>query len=521
MSEARKSARQSIFKAEGLQEVLSRSIEQIQKTYLADQIPWVIGYSGGKDSTAVLQLVWLAISKLPPRDRRKAIHVISTDTLVENPVVAAWVDRSHEVMGENAARLGLPIYPHKLTPDVQSTFWVNLIGRGYPAPRPKFRWCTERMKIRPADEFISDVVKQNGEAIVVLGTRKAESSVRAARMTANDEGRVRENLSSHSSLPNAFIYSPIAEWTNDDVWLFLLQVKNPWGHDNKALLSMYQGASPDAECPVVLDTSTPSCGDSRFGCWVCTLVEKDKSMSAMIQNDEEREWMAPLLELRNALDEPDHDKRDFRRMSGTVQLFTRDDRPIPGPYTQATREEWLRRLLTAQEVVRNHPTAPPEVRGIELVTQDELHEIRRIWVVEKYEVEDRLPTIYAEATGRKFLAKKLDDKQPFGAEEMTILKSAAEDDQIHFELVRELLQVQRSYRTAGRRAKLYERLEDAFKRGFYNDVEDATGRAARRRDLRDLLEAVGEAGNAGQNAAAALQGELGEFAEIQKSETAK
>lgn len=521
MSETPKSARQSIFKSAGFKETLSQSIEQIQKTYLSDQIPWVIGYSGGKDSTAVLQLVWLALSKLAPKDRRKRVHVISTDTLVENPVVAAWVDRSHEVMGENAAQLGLPIYPHKLTPDVQNTFWVNLIGRGYPAPRPKFRWCTERMKIRPADAFISDVIKQNGEAIVVLGTRKAESSVRAARMTANDEGRFRENLSSHSSLPNAFIYSPIAEWTNDDVWLFLLQVKNPWGHDNKSLLSMYQGASQDAECPVVLDTSTPSCGDSRFGCWVCTLVEKDKSMSAMIQNDEEKEWMAPLLELRNALDEPDHDKRDFRRMSGTVQLFNNDNRPIPGPYTQATREDWLRRLLAAQEIVRNHPKAPQEVRGIELVTQDELHEIRRIWVAEKYEVEDRLPTIYAEATGRSFAAKRLDDTQPFGAEEMTILKNAAGEDQIHFELVRELLQVQRSYRTSSRRAKLFERLEEAFKRGFYNDVEDATGRAARRRNLGALLETVGEIGNEGEAAAKALQRELEELTEGQKSEAAK
>ena len=521
MSEAPRTTRQSVFKASGFQGALSQSIEQIQRIYCADQIPWVIGYSGGKDSTAVLQLVWLALSKLPNEDRRKAVHVISTDTLVENPVVAAWVDRSHEVMGENAAREGLPIYPHKLTPDVQNTFWVNLIGRGYPAPRPKFRWCTERMKINPADQFISDVVKQNGEAIVVLGTRKAESSVRAARMNASDEGRVRENLSSHNSLPNAFIYSPISEWTNDDVWLFLLQVKNPWGHDNKALLSMYQGASPDAECPVVLDTSTPSCGDSRFGCWVCTLVEKDKSMSAMIQNDEEKEWMAPLLELRNALDEPDHDKRDFRRMSGAVQLFNKDTRPIPGPYTQATREDWLRRLLTAQEVVRNHAKAPPEVRGIELITQDELHEIRRIWVIEKYEVEDRLPVIYAETTGRSFDAKRLDDSQPFGETEMTILKQVAGEDQIHFELVRELLQVQRSYRSSGRRAKLFERLEEAFKRGFYNDVEDATARAARRRNLGTLLDAVGDAGSGSTEAARALQEELGELEQSQKPGTAQ
>jgi DNA sulfur modification protein DndC len=244
-------------------------------------------------------------------------------------------------------------------------------------------------------------------------------------------------------------------------------------------------------------------------------------MSAMIQNDEEKEWMAPLLELRNALDEPDHDKRDFRRMSGAVQLFNKDTRPIPGPYTQATREDWLRRLLTAQEVVRNHPKAPPEVRGIELITQDELHEIRRIWVIEKYEVEDRVPVIYADTTGRTFCAKRLDDSQPFGETEMTILKQVTGEDQIHFELVRELLQVQRSYRSSGRRAKLFERLEEAFKRGFYNDVEDATARAARRRNLGTLLEAVGDASSEGTDAAKALQEELGDLAKFQKSEVAE
>lgn len=495
--------RKSAF-ANGFWPAIEALIASIQETYQADEIPWVVGYSGGKDSTAVLQLVWMAVSQLPPHVKRKPVHVITTDTLVENPVVAAWVDRSHVVMGEAADRAGLKIFPHKLVPGITNTFWVNLIGRGYPAPRPKFRWCTTRMKIKPADAFISDVVRRNGEAIVVLGTRRAESTVRAARINANDEGSVRANLSSHVSLENAFIYSPIQEWSNDDVWTFLLQVINPWGFDNKALLNLYQGASPDAECPVVLDTSTPSCGDSRFGCWVCTLVEKDKSMTAMIQNDEDKEWMAPLLAFRDALDQPDHDIRDFRRMGGAVTLFSRDDKPIPGPYTQAARESWLRQLLEAQEVVRNHPKAPEPVRGIELITEAELHEIRRIWVVEKYELEDSLPTIVEAATGRKFSGRDLDETQPFGPAEMALLKRVTGDDQMHFELIRELLEVERSYRTASRRAKLFPRLEEAFKRGFYTDVDDATQRAVRRRTLGGFVDgAVSEHGDL-HGAAAAL-----------------
>ena len=214
------------------------------------------------------------------------------------------------------------------------TFWVNLIGRGYPAPRPKFRWCTERLKIKPSNTFIREMVQAHGEAILVLGTRKAEQSGRSHRMTALEERRVRDLLSPNDSLPNCLVYSPVEDWSNDDVWIFLMQANNPWGYSNKELLTMYQGASADGECPLVVDASTPSCGDSRFGCWTCTLVDKDKSMSAMIQNDEEKEWMLPLLELRNELDvADDRHLRDFRRMNGSVQLF--HDRPIPGPYTQA------------------------------------------------------------------------------------------------------------------------------------------------------------------------------------------
>jgi DNA sulfur modification protein DndC len=218
----------------------------------------------------------------------KPVRVITTDTLVEQPLVAAWVDTSQARMREAAREQGLPIVPHKLTPEVEDSFWVNLIGKGYPAPRQKFRWCTERLKIRPSNQFIRNGVRASGEAILVLGTRKAESQARAGRMSAQKTLRIRDLvLRPNANLPNSLVYTPIEDWSNDDVWLYLMQVKNPWGHDNNTLLGMYQGASEGGECPLVVDTTTPSCGTSRFGCWVCTARDKDRSMEAMIKNDED------------------------------------------------------------------------------------------------------------------------------------------------------------------------------------------------------------------------------------------
>jgi DNA sulfur modification protein DndC len=487
-------AQPSAFKPQGFKTTVDALCAEIRELYLADEVPWIIGYSGGKDSTATLQLVWMAVAGLPIEQRKKTVHVISTDTLVENPVVSAWVGQSLTTMKKASSNQALPITPHKLTPSIGNTFWVNLIGKGYPAPRHKFRWCTERLKINPSNTFIQNVVKKNGEAILVLGTRKAESTRRYANMTKHEEGRVRDRLSPNSSLPGSLVYTPIENWSNDDVWFFLMQTPNPWGYNNRDLLGMYAGASSDGECPLVVDTSTPSCGDSRFGCWVCTLVEQDKSMSAMIQNDQEKEWMMPLLEIRNALDfrpaqdasdeekerkrvETDRHLRDFRRMSGAVQFTERGVTVIPGPYLQSARETWLRKLLNAQTWIRRN--GPKDVRDITLITLEELQEIRRIWVVDKHEMEDVLPRIYREETGEPYPGKPLDDNLVLGAEQMNTLGELCGEDRLHYELTRELLSVTNQQRSSGRRSGLFDQLEKAFGKHFYDDKSDALDRAKR------------------------------------------
>lgn len=88
--------------------------DTVRNLYLADDIPWVIGYSGGKDSTATLQLVWLAIEELPAEQLKNAkkIHVINTDTMVESPVISKWVQDSLEIMNIRAEQSGLPFVTH-------------------------------------------------------------------------------------------------------------------------------------------------------------------------------------------------------------------------------------------------------------------------------------------------------------------------------------------------------------------------------------------------------------------------
>ncbi|QIR41097.1 DNA phosphorothioation system sulfurtransferase DndC [Tolypothrix sp. PCC 7910] len=466
---------------------------EIQELYCLDEIPWVVGYSGGKDSTATLQLIWNAIAGLSPEQRKKPVHVITTDTLVENPIVSAWVRNSLQQMKDVAKEQGMPVQPHLLYPAVKDTFWVNLIGKGYPAPRNRMRWCTERLKIKPTDGFIRDVIQANGEVILVLGTRKAESVKRSITMAKHREWRIRDRINTNPNRPNSLIYLPIEDWRTDEVWIYLNQWQNPWGYSNKDLFTMYRGATADNECPLVVDTSTPSCGDSRFGCWVCTIVNKDKSMEAMIQNDEEKEWMQPLLDIRNELDiRDDRDKRDFRRIWGEVQLFERNVdgevsvEPIHGPYTKYWREYWLRKVLEAEAQVRC--TAPENMRDITLITLEEMSEIRRIWLEEKHEFDDSLPRIYHEVTGEVFHDPRPGaDNSLLGSDEWEVLEEICADDAMHLELMAKLLDTERQFRKMVRRVGIYDSLEKCFNTSS-RSKEEAVKNAHLKRDLKTAID---------------------------------
>lgn len=466
------------------------AIKNTQDLYLSDSLPWVIGYSGGKDSTATLQLVWNAVAQLPPEQRTKTIHVISTDTLVENPVVAIWVTNSLQAMREAASAQQMPIIPHRLVPAVEDRFWVNLIGKGYPAPRPMFRWCTSRLKINASNTFITELASRSGEAILVLGTRRAESSARDKVLTRY-ENSTRELLSRNSdaSLDRVWVYTPVSSWSTDDVWEYLIENPNPWGYNNMDLFHIYRGATPDSECPLVVDKSTPSCGDSRFGCFVCTMVTEDKSMQAMIQNDDEKLWMKPLLDFRNEYLKTDGDRsvREFTKMDGSLQIqfmnIKGEKNVSGGKFGKVVDERIVRRLDSLNEdgyplpnrrvliretrvgetdgkkvervyeyekvaVLVHGPYTqayrqqmlsallkaqelvreklPATIADFSVITPEELEEIRRIWVIEKREFDDALPVIFREATGREYDLPSLDEAAPFRPDVVRLLNQICE-----------------------------------------------------------------------------------------------
>ena len=278
-----------------LENTLQDLLDEIQYVYLSDERPWIIGYSGGKDSTVVTHLVYTMLKQLPLEKRHKNVYIVSSDTLVENPLIKQYLDQMLQQIQTAAdpSHDDLPITVKKVTPSPDNSFWANIIGRGFPTPRTNgtFRWCTDRLKIAPSGKYIQSIIEeQDTEVVVLLGVRKAESLARKKRM----EGRelLGHLLNRHETIKKAFVYPVIAKLTTSDVWDILgaNQRKTAWGGDNNQLINLYSGAD-SGECPFAgissKDKQQQSCGQSRFGCWVCTVVKEDKSLNGFIRSGHE------------------------------------------------------------------------------------------------------------------------------------------------------------------------------------------------------------------------------------------
>lgn len=413
--------------------------------------PWVIGFSGGKDSTVLLTLVWLALKKikenvLAPFQLRRPVYVICNDTLVENPIISSYVDDVLSQIEKKAREEDMPIFVRKTIPKLEDSFWVNVIGKGYPVPNTAFRWCTEKMKIKPTARFITEQVDECGEAIILIGTRKAESATRARSIKKHEIHGQR--LTHHTLLHNTYVYAPIKELMLEEVWYIVNAIPCPWGFDNSVLFNIYLDASADDyECPtVVTDKSHGSCGQSRFGCWVCTVVKDDKSMRSLIKNG--REWMRPLYDFRMELDSE-------RNILENRMPFRRDGRRAVndmGPYIFKYRAKILKRLLEVQHELQQ---VDPKIR---LISDQELIAIQVNWYRDfnfGYQVSEIYNSIYKESF---IMEENVKNKL-----EADLMREVCINNPEEGELIEQLLLLQKSKSLMQRRRGLKNEIESRLK----------------------------------------------------------
>ena len=400
---------------------------EIIDQYLYDEDatrPWIIGFSGGKDSTMLLQTVWNALRKIEPLILTRQVYVVCNDTLVENPRIVKFINKTLKKVQAAANLQQIPLIVEEIIPKLDDSFWVRLIGLGYPAPNKFYRWCTERLKINPTTRLITEKIGENGAAIILLGTRSDESSNRAASIKKHEI--IGKRLRKHQ-LQNAFVYAPLKDITTNELWQYLNQVPPPWGGTHKELVTLYRNANA-GDCPLVIDDTTPSCGNSRFGCWTCTVVNKDKSMEGLIENGED--WMQPLADIRNFLIETRDNPeiwREKRRRNGQI------DENLWGPLKFTTRVEILRRILKAQKAIE-------DTEGVELITHQEMVLIQFHWFRDLF-FKTKVSDVYNKIYKAKFDMSKQLEKQK---QESDLLSKCCKQEPKDVELIHDLLALQKT-----------------------------------------------------------------------------
>ena len=437
---------------------INHIISEIKDQYLLlDDFhrPWIIGFSGGKDSTALLQLVWLALKQITPEQRQRKIYVVCNDTLVENPIVVDYVTRVLEKIQQAAVQQGLPIEVQKTIPRLEDSFWVNIVGRGYPVPNNGFRWCTDKMKIKPTSRFITNQVSENGEAIILIGTRSEESATRAKSIKKH---AIRgKRLTKHPNQHNTYVYSPIQDLKLEEVWYIINAMSSPWGADNSQLFQIYVDASADDyECPtMVTDKSHSSCGQSRFGCWTCTVVKEDKSMTALV--DKGYEWLRPLLDLRESMVEQRNVSENRMPTRRNGQPAIDDDGHKKGTYTIKYRAHLLKQILETQKKVQEHNPK------LELISNHELVAIQVIWNRDLY-FDYMVAAIYNRVYNKELEMKTNDEKLQ---KEIGLLREVCEDDPTDFKLIQELLILQKNKALLNRKRGLKDDMERLIEKYIY------------------------------------------------------
>ena len=515
-------------------DLIKTTIELIKKVYLSNKLPFVVGYSGGKDSTLTLQLIFEALMELEPDQLTNEVFVISSDTLVETPPVINQILKNHKAIQKAAKRYNLPIKTILVKPTGDQTFWANTIGRGYPVPNQTFRWCTDRMKIEPANLFIKEVVSEYGEIIMVLGVLEGESASRDRVLEKHSiDGKV---LMKHTTMNNAFVFAPIKSFTIDNVWDYLLSNPSPWGADNKELYNLYANSN-SGECPLIIDQETKnrsgSCGNSRLGCWTCTVVEEDKALSSFIESGEE--WLRPLLRYRNWLSQ-NRDNRSMRmkmRTNGAIYfspILQNDNKFIIPKKTKRKAltisivednkgidnngETWL--IFKSEKDAKNYigynnidlasdvdPRIIAKMRNgqygqlglgpyimdarkimlrklletqrdlskqISLITKEELLEIRKLWI-EQGDLEDSLPKIYYEVFG-KTLELESDDNPFIIGDDLEIVKELCDKHNLDYNLYKKLIYIEKANLGATIRRKAINQLSNLVKQDYLHIGEE-------------------------------------------------
>ena len=328
-----------------LMERLQESTEVLKSILTRGYNHWVITFSGGKDSTATLIIV--LETALIYNKQVERIDLVYSDTGVEIPAIRQYAISFIEYLKNFERIKELPLHYHIVCPDVKESFWVCLLGKGYPPPHQKFRWCTSRLKIYPAEKVLKNLIRPN-KTIILTGVRFGESKGRDGRLTTscNRGGECGQGVwFQYSSRLKVGYLAPIVNWRDCDVWDFLNFYAPTLKYPTKHLEGdIYNGRG------------------TRFGCWMCTVVNHDKAMEKITLLPR---WfhLRPLIEFRQKVKE----------ITSSPYSRVRYSNGRLGRLKLEVRKQLLKDLLELQMKL-----------GMTLISQEEILAIKNFWQSKQY-----------------------------------------------------------------------------------------------------------------------------------------
>ncbi|MGR5328650.1 phosphoadenosine phosphosulfate reductase domain-containing protein [Photobacterium damselae] len=346
--------------------------------------------SWGKDSTACLILMLEALKRFKRINPNKIIpkcYAVNSNTKIENPAMEEY----YLSMATNLEMFNsinkLDVEYIEVHPEITSDWFYSVIGRGklpvYPGMQ---RCCSVDLKINPIKRVKASL--KDKRLVSIVGTRFSESEDRKKRMTERGD---KANMLLVGDDGDMTILS-IADWELDDVWALLTfcdssssnQLYRTFVPTFSETIDIYRSAN-GGECALNMgENSTSSACGNRFGCAFCVASgDKDKSLRAMIESDQETySYLTGINDFRDFLYAIrwDMSRREF--LGRTGDAATGYTALQPSYLTYETRLELLRYLLTLDAVESEWAEEHNEgIVRFELVSYAQLIEVDYLWAL--------------------------------------------------------------------------------------------------------------------------------------------
>lgn len=393
----------TVFK-DRTQDLVDRALQLITKQMsLGNAL--IVAWSGGKDSSAVLNLVlrsaaaYVEAGNISPR-----IIVTHADPGgVENPAVAIQANKDMDAIKLFAEFYGINVEIKVSTPSQNTRFAVKVIGgRDLPvySGLQAGRKCTQDWKVLPMQKMTKHIVKEvkdtGKDVCTILGTRFDESTGRKARMEGRGETADNVWLSDKGELR----LSPIADWSDVDLWRYLhacARGEYLSYSTFSGLIELYKAGSDPADVQTIGGVEVYAC---RFGCAICT-AGKDKSMGWMLKNNPEKYgWMEGLHKLQQYKLNIQHDLD--RRNWVCFDLYRGYARLRPNTFSPSMMEELLRYVLTLQ--VQEYDASGGNPR-FQIISLEDIIAIDATWSLQGHHKPFHALRIYRDVAVRNNLAE--------------------------------------------------------------------------------------------------------------------